>query len=347
MKIIEFFAKINLFYNEKVEPNALVLSAAGMVITLIATFLFLLNSARSTGFNINTFVWLVAFCLESGAVFFIFIRANVLLTRTNSFARKAVDAADKALAIAQRWSELFEMPYNPKFIVDQYLSIKSVFIYYIDELRVKDLYQQVVGREQLQTVTKEWISEKGSGISVGYKDVLHGDVVENSTSKLSGKSRVLEPSLDEKFLTVQSSFLRLDYVAVGYEYSLYKIENSIDITDIDDYENWSKRELERLSSLSGLIILHTDFLVQELDSPKTQYQFTSTRPLVHKSVADSCVTFRITISKDLIKINEQLILNNHMGGKIKFHVFGYVTIKPNEYTEKENLIDVAPLVIYT
>lgn len=134
---------------------------------------------------------------------------------------------------------------------------------------------------------------------------------------------------------------------MAYEYSIFQIENNNDEAEIDDYEKWASRESERLSSLSGLILLDADFLVQELVSPQTNYQLTTTRPLVLKSVVGSTVTFRITIPKDSIKVNEQLILSNHLGGKIKFHVFGYVTIKTKDYTDKEIMIDIAPLVIYT
>lgn len=347
MKIKEFFAKINLFYKEKVEPNTLVLSSAGLVITLLVTLVFFLNSARSTGYNLNTYVWLANFGFGLVALIYFFIRTIVLYTQIHAFTKKSVDVAKQAMAIAQKWSDFFERPHQPKFIVDRYLSIKSVYIYYINDLHVNDLYQQVVGRKQLQTVTEEWVEQKGSGISIGYKDVLHGDISDNSTNKLSGTSQYLEPGLDEKFLTVQSSYLRLDNVAVGYEYSIFQIENNNDDAEIDDYEKWASRESERLSSLSGLILLDADFLVQELVSPQTNYQLTSTRPLVLKSVVGSTVTFRITVSKDLIKVNEQLILSNHLGGKIKFHVFGYVTIKTKDYTDNEIMIDIAPLVIYT
>ncbi len=347
MKIKEFFAKINLFYKEKVEPNTLVLSSAGLVITLLVTLVFFLNSARSTGYNLNTYVWLAIFGFGLVALIYFFIRTIVLYTQIHAFTKKSVDVAKQAMAIAQKWSDFFEKPHQPKFIVDRYLSIKSVYIYYINDLHVNDLYQQVVGRKQLQTVTEEWVEQKGSGISIGYKDVLHGDISDNSKNKYSGTSEILEPSLGEKFLTVQSSFLRLDNVAVGYEYSLYQIENNNDEKEIDDCEKWSSREKERLFSLSGFIILDADFLVQELDSPQSIYQFTSTRPLVHNSITGSTVTFRVTISKDLVGTNEQLLLNNHLGEKIRFRVFGYVTFTTKGFTDEETLIDVAPLVIYT
>ena len=347
MRKIEFFTKINPFYKEKVEPNTLVLSSAGLVITLLVTLVFLWNSARSTGYNLNTYVWLAIFGFGLVALFYFFIRTMVLYTRIHSFTKKAVDVAERAMAIAEKWSEFFEMPYNPKFFVERYLSIKSVYIYYVDDLRVNELYQQVVGRKQLQTVTEEWVKEKVSGVSIGHKDVLHGDISDNSINKSSGISQLLEPGLAEKFLTVQSSYLRLDNVAVGYEYSLYQIENNNDEIEIDNYEKWSSRESERLFSLSGFIIVDADFLVQDLDSPHLKYQLTSTRPLVHKSITGSTVTFRVTISKDLIDANEQLLLNNHLEGKIRFRVFGYVTIKTKGYTEEDTMIDVAPLVIYT
>ena len=340
-------AKIKHFCKDKLEPNSMLIASVALIITLFFVLIRLLNSLETIVLNNSIHLWFFTLAFGLGSLSYIVIRLISLYKQTKSFAKQAVDVAERAMNITDRLLEAVEKPRNPQVLIERFLSIKSIFIYYIDKLRVNDLYQKVVGRKQLQTVTEEWVKEQGSSFSVGHLDVLRGEINDNSTNKTSATSEVQKPGLDETFLTVQSSFLRLDNVAVGYEYSLYQIENNNDGVEIDDFEKWSSRESERLNSLSGLILLDTDFLVQELDSPHTKYQLTSTRPLVHKSVVDSTVTFRITISKDLIQVNEQLILNNHLGGKIKFHVFGYVTIKPNDYTEKENLIDVAPLVIYT
>lgn len=216
MKDKDYFAKINLFYKRKVEPNTLILSSAVMGIMLIISLVFFINSLRSGHLNVTNYhLWVVSLFIQLGALIFILIRTSVLYTKTQFFVKRNLEITDRAIEIAQKWSDFFERPHHPKFLIDRYLSIKSVYIYYINDLHVNDLYQQVVGRKQLQTVTEEWVEQKGSGISIGYKDVLHGDVSDNSTNKLSGTSQYLEPGLDEKFLTVQSSYLRLDNVAVG------------------------------------------------------------------------------------------------------------------------------------
>jgi len=73
---------------------------------------------------------------------------------------------------------------------------------------------------------------------------------------------------------------------------------------------------------------------------------TFTRPMVQNTVIDPCVEFRITIAKDMINVNEQLLLNNHLEKRVKFHVFGHVSAKSEGKTDKDKVVDILPLVVY-
>lgn len=339
----KLLTKIKLFYKEKIDPNGLVISSVCLSITLLTVFVKFVKSLEKTGFDLITKSWLITFIIGFGCLLFTFVRLGLFYTKSHS---TLVQSLAFAKDITQKLIGAMQMPRNPQFLIEKFLSIKSVLIFYVDDKRVNNLYIKVVGGKQLQTVTEEWVGEQGTGFSVGYKDIIRGDMSDKSTRKLSGISQVQDPGIEEKFLTVQSSLLRLDSVAVGYEHSLCQIENDLNETDFDDYDKWFLKEVQRLLTLSGLILLDAEFLVQEFDSPKNIYQFTFARPMVNNTVTSPILEFRITIAKDLFQVNEQLLLNNHIGKKVKFHVFGHVSAKSEGKTDKDKVVDILPLVIY-
>lgn len=351
----KLLAKIKRFYTEKIYPNLLVILTMLYSFVLLIGFMKFINSLEVTSWNSDSGLWLIAFVFALTVMLYVLIRFSHYFIKSNSMLDRAIDVAEQVNDIAQKLSEIIENPRNPRTLVEKFLSIKSIFIYYVDNSRVYALYQQVVGRKQLQEVTEELVGEQGLGVSIGIKDIAHGEMSDKSTNKFSATSQIQAPSIDEQFLIVQSTLLRSDNIELGYELSLYQIENELNVVGnydngeallIDDFAKWFSKEEERLNSLSGFILLEAEFLIQEFYLPQYNYKLTFTRPMVQNTVIDPRVEFRITLAKDMINVNEQLLLNNHTEKRVKFRVFGHVSAKSEGETARDKVIDILPLAIY-
>lgn len=278
-----------------------------------------------------------------------------LLKKSVANSEEAVIAANKAVQSTERLSNKITKPRAPEDLKKKFFSTTSIYTYYIDYNRISSLYQQVVGLKQPQTLTEEKVTGLDGGFLVGFQGMFQADVKGSSTNKLSETSQYLDPSIDEKFLIVQYLLLQRELIALGYETSLYEIENEVnlgadydyaEILQIDDYDKWVSKEVERLKRLYGYILIEAEFLVQSSDSPKEYYQLTFTRPIVQNTVLDHKVEFRISIARELINVNDQLYLSNYLNKRIKLRIFGYVAEQNNNENENERVIDIAPLVVY-
>lgn len=347
--------KMRHLFKEYSKSIFLVMITTLYSILLGISFNSFVNSLEISSWNSASGLWLTTFLIGLGGLIIITIRFSHHLAKSNSMIDRAIDISERSFDIAQKLSEIIEKPRNPRTLVEKFLSIKSVFIYYVDNSRVNALYQQVVGRKRLQEVTEVSVGEQGLGFSIGIKDIARGEMSDKSINKLSTTSQIQESSIDEQFLIVQSTLLRSDNVELGYEHSIYQIEHELSVDRgsddaeelfTDDFAKWFLREAERLNMLSGFILLEAEFFIQEFDSPQEFYQMTYRRPMVQNMVTDPLVEFRITIAKDLFSINNQLSFHNHLGNQIKYRVFGHVSLK-SEGTNNNKVIDIAPLVIYT
>lgn len=348
--------KINLFIKDKIFPVSIVPAIMLFSAVLLYCFYKLVNSLEESNWNPDSRQWLLTFVFGLVSFIIVFIRGSFNLIKTNSIVDRAIDVVERSNDIAQKLSEIIEKPRNPRALIEKFLGIKSVYIYYVDSPRVNALHQQVAGRKQLQEVTEELVGEQGLGLSIGVKDIARGELSDKTTNKLSATSQIKDTSIEEQFLIVQSTLLRGDYIELGYEHSIFQIENDIivdedydnaAIIDVSDYDKWFSKEVERLNALSGYILLEANFLVQEFDIPQNNYQFTFTRPIVQNTIFDPTVKFKITIAKELISINDQLTFYNHLGKKVNFRVFGRVSFKSEGKSPDDKVIDIAPIVIYT
>lgn len=294
----------------------------------------------------------------------------------------AIEQSEKLVSLIEDTSKLNEQilklinfPQNPDILKEKYLTIQDIVIYYIDEDIVNSRFQNYIGPLKLDRITTEY-SETETGedlVEVGGSTDLkvQAPISLASSTNLTIKNRseltsqnakiydhrMIEESLEEKVLTIQSSMLRKNEFLLGCEYSLDKLNSYASQSDVDfnfNDESSSKtkkldpesEEIARFVSLNGYVLLSCMFEISNSSSDEGCIELIYDHP--SNEIYDLRIKYRIRIPSNAVK---PVITMNVFKGQPNVFINTIGFIQPNQYLGKigneDSFINIIPIVIYS
>jgi len=312
------------------------------VLAFVTAFIFL--------FPNNVFAERLWNLLNKASILLAVLPLIYLVFRFESVEDKTEQAIETFSEVNQKLDQITTAHDYQETLRKEFLAISSPYIYYADFERLSDSYYRKMGYKRLGKVTNTTDQEVIKEAKASYDGAFNvsGGLGGSKTESIEEEFIVLEPSIVDMLLDVQSDMLRNNQIILGIERGLSEGDFQTSEPNVSvAFDSAIFAEKQRLLGYKRKVLVFKEFALKLSGPDQSKYTLSFTRRIVENIENSPKITFNASFPRNSIADKDKSMFEDKLESPstIKLILFGQVTT--SEDSDEGNIsIDISPYAIY-